>query len=109
MRSQKMPKLAENDLIYKDDYVNTAKDASDDPKVIFSDNKRLSRLEKYEVLHFLNALHGSNGADLSKKTRRICEWMLKNYCPTDIESTVKINAWIVQNFNEYAEKYPFKE
>ncbi|EMH8425098.1 TPA: hypothetical protein MDZ49_001867 [Klebsiella pneumoniae] len=52
MRSQKMPKLAENDLIYKDDYVNTAKDASDDPKVIFLGNKRLSRLENMRFYIF---------------------------------------------------------
>ncbi|EPA7874574.1 hypothetical protein ACQ6H3_004739 [Citrobacter freundii] len=104
-----MPKLTEDDLIYKDDYVETAKDASDDPKVIFSDNKRLSRVEKYEVLHFLNALKGTGDKDLSKKTRRICEWILKNYVPTNIESTVKIRAWIVSNFQVYSEKYPFKD
>nr|DAW16065.1 MAG TPA: hypothetical protein [Caudoviricetes sp.] len=35
--------------------------------------------------------------------------MLKNHCSTNIESTVKINAWIVQNYKEHAEKCPFKE
>ncbi|ENZ7829703.1 MAG: hypothetical protein E6Y29_17275 [Klebsiella pneumoniae] len=109
MEKDKMPKLTESDLIYKDDYVNTAKDASDDPKVIFSDNKRLSRSEKYEVLHFLNALTASGGKDLPKKTRRICEWMLKNHVPTNIESTTKIRTWIVDNYKDYAEKYPFKD
>ncbi|EPJ0505228.1 hypothetical protein ACTBNK_001347 [Klebsiella variicola] len=109
MEKTKMPKLTESDLIYKDDYVNTAKDASDDPNVIFSDNKRLSRSEKYEVLHFLNALHGPNNSDLSRKVRRICEWMLKNHVPSNIESTTKIREWIVNNIKDYMDKYPFKD
>jgi hypothetical protein len=104
-----MGKLSVNDLIYKDEYVNTAASVSDDPKIILSDNKRLNRKEKYEILHFLNALTAKDNGDLSKTTRRICEWMIHEHLPADIESTEKIKAWIVTNYATMRKDYPYDE
>ncbi|THE34992.1 hypothetical protein DJ483_23935, partial [Citrobacter freundii] len=67
----------------------------------------LNRHEKYEVLDFLNALHGENGADLSIKTRQICEWMIRNYLPGTIQSTKAVESWIASNFDELSKKYPY--
>lgn len=111
MRRKKydMEKLSVNDLIYKDEYVNTAASVSDDPKVIFSDDKRLNRKEKYEILHFLNALTAKDNGNLSKTTRRICEWMIHEHLPEDIQSTQKIKSWIGSNYVEMSKDYPFDE
>ncbi|KAA3567281.1 hypothetical protein D1173_17855 [Citrobacter freundii] len=105
-RRYKTDDLTVNDLLYKDEYVNTATDVSDDPKVIMSDSKRLNRNEKYEVLHFLNALTGKNGAKLNQRVRRICEWMIHEHLPSDIQSTKEIRNWIGDNYVELSKSYP---
>ncbi|HIE9131226.1 hypothetical protein [Klebsiella variicola] len=103
-------KLTANDLIYKDEYVDTAESVSDDPRVIFSDSKRLNRKEKYEVLHFLNALTAKGkGEELSKTTRRICEWMIHEHLPADIQNTKKVRVWIAENYEALSKDYPFDE
>ncbi|MDM2943307.1 hypothetical protein OGY01_12750 [Citrobacter sp. Cm038] len=106
MRRYTTDDLTVNDLLYKDEYVDTATDVSDDPKVIMSDSKRLNRNEKYEVLHFLNALTGKNNSKLNQKVRRICEWMIHEHLPSDIQSTKKIRTWIADNYVELSKSYP---
>ena len=101
-----MPKMKDGDLLDKD-YVNHARSAGDDPTKIISDAKRFNRHEKYEVLDFLNALHGQNGADLAIKTRQICEWMIRTYLPGTIQSTKAVESWVAANFEELSKKYPY--
>lgn len=104
-----MGKLVVKDLIYKDEYTNNAESVSDNPDVIFSDNQRLNRKELYEILYFLNALKAKGGGDLSKTTRRTCEWMIHEHLPSDIQSTKKIRSWLVDNYVTLSKDYPFDE
>lgn len=106
-RGPKLEKLTADDLLYKDEYVDTAEAASDDPKIIFSDNKRLNRNEKYEILHFLNSLIGKEKRPLSQKTRRICEWMIHEHLPADIQGTNDVRKWVIDNYPELSKDYPF--
>lgn len=98
--------LTVGDLLYKDEYVNTAKDVSDDPEEIMSDGKRLNRNEKFEMLHFLNALRGKGGAKLNQKVKRICEWMIHEHLPSEIQSTTKVRDWVADNYSELSKSYP---
>jgi len=106
MRKFNTDDLTVNDLLYKDEYMDSAGDVSDDPKEIMSDGKRLNRNEKYEVLHFLNALTGKNKSKLNQKVRRICEWMIHEHLPSDIQGTKQIRTWISENYTKLAKEYP---
>lgn len=100
-----MPELKKDDLNYSD-YSWTAV-PGDDPTKTKEDADRFSRKEGYEVLYLINSLTGKEGADLSKKTRLICEWMIQEELPSNIQGRKKVIAWIAENFPKLKESYPF--
>lgn len=99
--------MKESDLLYGHEYVNHARSAGDNPNLIISDSKRFSRNEKYEVLYFLNVLHGKDNADLTIRTRQICEWMIHEYLPNDIQSTLAVKNWVGTNYSSLSPSFPF--
>ncbi|HFF6664427.1 hypothetical protein ACPEEE_00865 [Klebsiella pneumoniae] len=107
-RGPNMEKLTADDLLYKDEYVDTAEAAFDDPKIISSDNKRFNRKEKYEILYFLNSLTGKDNGPLSQRSRRVCEWMIHEHLPADIQGTNEVKKWVVENYPELSKDYPFE-
>lgn len=100
-----MPALTKNDLKYKD-YSWTAV-PGDDPTKTKEDADRFSRKEGYEVLDLLNSLKGTNGPDLLVRTRQICEWMIHEKLPSNIQGRSKVIDWIAKNFSELSPQYPF--
>lgn len=102
---QNMPKMTKNDLIYKD-YSWKAVEG-DDPTKTAEDADRFSRREGYEVIYLLNTLSGTDNADLSIRTRQICEWMIHEKLPSNIQGRSKVITWIVANFAELSKIYPF--
>jgi len=102
---QNMPKITQSDLKYKD-YSWTAI-PGDNPEKVLADADRVSRHEGYEVIYFLNSLTGKGNADLSIKTRQICEWMIHEKLPSNIQGRAKIRSWIANNFAELSKSYPF--
>lgn len=100
-----MPKMTKSDLKY-DNYSWTAI-TGDDPEKVLADADRVSRHEGYEVLYFLNSLTGKDNADLSIRTRQICEWMIHEKLPSTIQGRAKIRNWIGNNFPELSKNYPF--
>lgn len=103
-----MDKLSPAELLYKDEYIETKNFVSDDPVIIFSENNILNKNEKYEILHFLNSLDGDAGDPLSKRTRRVCEWMIHEHLPKDIQSTRKVRTWLYQEYPRLSKEYPFE-
>lgn len=99
-----MPHLTKADLNY-DDYSWTAV-PGDDPRKTVADADRFSRHEGYEVLNLLNSLTGQNGVDLAVHTRRVCEWMVHEKLPSNIQGRVNVKNWIAQNFTALLPSYP---
>ncbi|WP_071548391.1 hypothetical protein [Pseudomonas aeruginosa] len=99
-----MAKLTKEDLRYKYTWTATP---GDDPTKRKADGDRLSRAEGYEVLYFLNNLPGKGGAELTKETRLICEWMLHAKVASNISSRATIQNQIANNFQEWKKEYPY--
>lgn len=99
-----MPKIKQSDLNY-DDYSWTAV-PGDDPTKRKEDADRFSRQEGYEVLDFLNSIT-AEGKDVSVKTRLICEWMIHEKLPSNIQGRTKVRKWIADNFKDMKDDYPF--
>ncbi|MGX6569756.1 hypothetical protein OOOCML_33120 (plasmid) [Cupriavidus necator H16] len=100
-----MPEIKKSDLNYEDYSWTTV--TGDDPKKTKEDADRFSRKEGYEVLTLLNSLKGKDQADLSIRTRQICEWMIHEKLPSDIQGRSKVINWIAANYSDLKEKYPF--
>lgn len=100
-----MPEIKKSDLNY-DDYSWTAV-TGDDPKKTKEDADRFSRHEGYEVLTLLNSLKGEGQSDLSVRTRQICEWLIHEKLPSNIQGRVKVKSWIAKNFADLKKSYPF--
>lgn len=99
-----MPTITKSDLNY-DDYSWRAV-PGDDPKKTKEDADRFSRKEGYEVLTLLNSLTGKDKADLPVHVRKVCEWMIHEKLPSDIQGRTKVIDWIAQNYSDLAAKYP---
>lgn len=99
-----MPQLTKDDLNYTYSWKVTS---GDNPKLIKDDANHLSRKEGYEMLLYLNGLTGTNGADLSKKTRLIVEWMLKEHYNSTSPSRETVTSWVVNNFEKLSPSYPY--
>lgn len=100
-----MPEIKKSNLNY-DDYSWTAV-TGDDPTKTSEDADRFSRKEGYEVLTLLNSLKGKDKADLSVHTRQICEWMIHEHLPSNVQGRSKVRAWIAQNYPVLSKDYPF--
>ncbi len=100
-----MPAIKKSDLNYND-YSWTAV-PGDDPKKTKEDADRFSRKEGYEVLDLLNSLKGKDNADLTVRTRQICEWMIHEELPGNIQGRSKVINWIRSNFSELSKQYPY--
>lgn len=100
-----MPEIKNSDLNY-DDYSWTAV-TGDDPKKTKEDADRFSRHEGYEVLTLLNSLKGEGQSDLSVRTRQICEWLIHEKLPSNIQGRAKVKSWIAKNFADLKKNYPF--
>lgn len=100
-----MPEIKKSDLNYED-YSWTAI-TGDDPTKIKEDADRFSREEGYEVLTLLNSLKGKGSTDLTVRARQICEWMIHEALPSDIQGRTKVKSWIVANFPAMKNDYPF--
>lgn len=99
-----MPEITKKDLFYTDYSWKAV--PGDDPKKTKEDAERFSRKEGYEVLTLLNSLKGKNDVDLSLHTRKICEWMIHEKLPSDVQGRSKVITWIANNFSELSKKYP---
>ncbi len=100
-----MPEIKKSDLKYND-YSWTAV-PGDDPNKTKEDADRFSRKEGYEVLTLLNSLKGSGGQDLVLRTRQICEWMVHEKLPSNIQGRAKVKTWIAENYPVLSKSYPF--
>lgn len=100
-----MPEIKKSDLKYSD-YSWTAV-TGDDPKKTKEDADRFSRKEGYEVLTLLNSLKGKDGQDLSVRTRQVCEWMIHEKLPSNIQGRAKVTTWIAQSYPTLSTSYPF--
>ncbi|WP_343629659.1 hypothetical protein [Roseateles sp.] len=100
-----MPTLKKSDLKYSD-YSWTAV-PGDDPTKTADDADRFSRKEGYEVLTLINSLTAKNGADLDLRVRQICEWMIHEQLPSNIQGRSKVKAWIFENYPLLSKRYPF--
>ncbi len=100
-----MPEIKKSDLKYND-YSWTAV-PGDDPKKTKEDADRFSRNEGYEMLTLLNSLKGEGGKDLVLRTRQICEWMVHEKLPSNIQGRGKVISWIAQNYPTLSKSYPF--
>lgn len=100
-----MPKITKNDLKYNDYSWKAV--TGDDPQKKKEDADRFSRKEGYEVLDLLNSLVGKDSLDLSVKTRQICEWMIHENLPSNIQNRNDVKIWIINNFSEMKDDYPF--
>ena len=99
-----MPAIQKSNLNYAD-YSWTAV-PGDDPKKRVEDADRFSRKEGYEVLDLLNSLTGTNNSDLSVRTRQICEWMIHEKLPSNIQGRSKVISWIAANYSGLSSQYP---
>lgn len=100
-----MPEIKKSDLNYNDYSWKAV--TGDDPTKTKEDADRFSRKEGYEVLTLLNSLKGKGQADLSVQTRQICEWMIREALPSDIQGRTKVKSWIAENFTAMKNDYPF--
>ena len=98
-----MAKITKGDLKY--DYSWKAV-PGDDPTKTKEDADRFSRKEGYEVLHLLNSLAGAQGSDLTLRTRQICEWLIHEHLPSNVQGRKKVTSWIVENYPTLSKKYP---
>lgn len=99
-----MPSLTRDDLNYQYSWKVTQ---GDNPKLIADDANHLSRKEGYEMLFYLNSLTGKNKADLSKKTRLIVEWMLKEHFNSTAPGRQTVTNWVAENFSKLSPNYPY--
>jgi len=99
-----VPKITKDDLIY-DDYSWKAV-PGDDPTKKKEDANRFSRNEGYEIITLLNSLTGKNQADLSVRTRQICEWMIHEKLPSNIQGRSNVISWIANNYTDLSREYP---
>ncbi|WP_447747756.1 hypothetical protein [Pseudomonas nicosulfuronedens] len=100
-----MAKITQSDLKYSD-YSWTAV-PGDDPKKTKEDADRFSRKEGYEVLSLLNSLKTKEGNELSLHVLQVCEWMIHEHLPSNVQGRGKVTSWIGGNYPELSTKYPF--
>jgi hypothetical protein len=98
-----MPKITRADLQFND-YSWTAV-TGDDPTKRVDDADRFSRKEGYEVIDLLNSQQGKDGEDLLVATRHVCEWMIHEKLPGNVQGRKKVIAWIVGHFAELKSEY----
>jgi hypothetical protein len=99
-----MPQMKRSDLHYE--YRWTVAE-NDNPKLISTDARHLSRNEGYEMLHYVNSLKGKDGVDLPIRSRQIVEWMLKEHFSSTAPSQTTVTHWISQNWERLVEQYPW--
>ncbi len=99
-----MPHIKRGDLHYTYKWTVTE---NDDPKLISSDAKHLSRNEGYEMLHYLNGLTGRDGADLPIRSRQIVEWMLKEHFKSTAPGRNTVTNWVTDNWKALVSQYPY--
>jgi len=100
----KVPQIKKSDLNYTD-YSWTAV-SGDDPTKTKEDADRFSRTEGYEVLTLLNSLTSKGNGDLEVRVRQICEWMIHEHLPSDIQGRSNVISWIAQNYPTLSPDYP---
>lgn len=100
-----MPQITSDDLHYKNEYSWRAV-PGDNPNKTKEDAERFSRNEGYEVLYLLNSLT-ANGKDLVKRTRLVCEWMIRTELPPTTQGRSNVINWIVENYPKLEPRYPF--
>lgn len=100
-----MAKIAKGDLKYSDYSWKAV--PGDDPKKTKEDADRFSRKEGYEVLHLLNSLKSAEGGELALRTLQVCEWMLHEHLPSDVQGRQNVKGWIGKNYPVLSKKYPF--
>lgn len=98
-----MAKLSKGDLKYEYSWKAVP---GDDPTKTKEDADRFSRKEGYEVLHLLNSLSGDKSSDLTLRTRQICEWMIQEHLPSNVQGRKEVTSWIVENYPALSKKYP---
>jgi len=99
-----MAKLTKGDLKYEYSWKAVP---GDDPTKTKEDADRFSRKEGYEVLHLLNSLNAKGGGELSVRTLQICEWMIHEHLPSDVQGRTKVKNWIAISYPTLSKKYPF--
>lgn len=99
-----MPPIRKQDLHYKDYSWTVVPD--DDPTKKEEDADRFSRKEGYEVLSLLNSLTNKDGGALSIRVLQICEWMIHEELPSNIQGRSKVKRWIGQNYKTLSARYP---
>jgi len=99
-----MPDIKRSDLNYHD--YSWVAVPGDDPTKTKEDAGRFSRKEGYEVLTLLNSLTGKNNSDLSVRTRQICEWMIHEKLPSNIQGRSQVIKWIAENYTSLSGHYP---
>lgn len=100
-----MPAITRSDLNYHDYSWKAV--PGDDPGKTREDATRFSRKEGYEVLTLLNSLTGKDNADLSIRARQICEWMIHEALPANIQGRTKVINWLEENYPALSAKYPY--
>ena len=100
-----MPAIKTSDLNYSDYSWTTV--PGDNPAKRHEDANRFSRKEGYEVIHLLNSLTGQNGSDLLVRTRLVCEWMIHEKLPSDVQGRSNVISWIASNYDRLSPHYPF--
>ncbi|WP_431260594.1 hypothetical protein ACQ86G_11040 [Roseateles chitinivorans] len=100
-----MPTLKKSDLKYSNYSWNAV--PGDNPHRTVEDADRFSRKEGYEVLTLLNSLTSKDGGDLDIRVRQICEWMIHEKLPSNLQGRSKVKAWIFENYTLLSKSYPF--
>lgn len=101
-----MPEITRNELLYKNQYSWTAV-PGDNPNKTREDADRFSRHEGYEVLHLINSLTTGDGKDLPKRSRLVCEWMIRNELPSTTQGRSKVIQWLIDNYTKLEPRYPY--
>lgn len=100
-----MAKITSGDLKYSDYSWKAV--PGDDPWKTKEDADRFSRKEGYEVLTLLNSLRTKEGDELSLRVLQICEWMIHEHLPSNVQGRQNVKSWIGQNYPALSPKYPF--
>ncbi|EFH5823283.1 hypothetical protein GO537_23810 [Escherichia coli] len=79
----------------------------DNPRMTKLDATRFSRHEGYEVLDLINSFQAKGGGALMLKSQQIIEWMLHERLPSNIQGRAQVKAWVVDNFSQMKDGYPF--
>lgn len=98
-------KMNRSDMNYHD-YSWTAVQG-DNPRMTKLDATRFSRHEGYEVLDLINSFQAKGGGALTLKSQQIIEWMLHERLPSNIQGRAQVKAWVVDNFSQMKDGYPF--